>query len=314
MNISVIIPTYNRAQWVRRAIDTALSQTFQAAEIVVVDDGSTDDTAEVVRGLGGAGRPEIRYIHQTNAGPSAARNRGIREARGQWIAFLDADDEWLEHKLERQAAGLRRDPELAWSVANCARLEGNREIPPRFRGDLVERAERDGHVPFFQACIEWGAWFITSGFVIRTSVLREMEGFDESLIVGEDTDLWWRIALRHPKIHLVPEVCWRYRIDTPQSLTKGTENREAKLQSICRTLQRAREVGPDAERTFYPLGHRLAQDFILRAAGGELTIRSEVLKEARRLYPPGIRRRALLALLACLPAPVGRRVVRRFSL
>src|SRR6185295_19151753 len=94
MKISVIIPAYNQARWLPECIESALQQTLTAHEIIVVDDGSTDDTREVVS------RYPVRHIYQKNAGVSAARNRGIQEATGEWIALLDGDDYWLPRKLE----------------------------------------------------------------------------------------------------------------------------------------------------------------------------------------------------------------------
>ena len=104
--VSVVIPTYNRAGTVGRAIASALAQTDQDREIIVVDDGSTDATAAVVARLGDA----VRYVRQENRGVAAARNRGIREARGAYVAFLDSDDEWLPEKLDRQVTVLEREP------------------------------------------------------------------------------------------------------------------------------------------------------------------------------------------------------------
>jgi len=106
--LSAIVPTYNAAGFLAEAIESIRWQTYQPVEIIVVDDGSTDDTAEVVRGLGG----EIRYVEQANAGPAAARNRGLELAQGELIAFLDADDRWPRDKLEIQVPRLLGNPEL----------------------------------------------------------------------------------------------------------------------------------------------------------------------------------------------------------
>ena len=102
--VSVVIPTYNRAHILGRAIDSVLQQTHRDLELIIVDDGSSDGTAALVRGIED---PRVRYVHQQNRGVSAARNRGIAEARAEWLAFLDSDDEWLPQKLERQFSALR---------------------------------------------------------------------------------------------------------------------------------------------------------------------------------------------------------------
>ena len=123
--VSVVIPTFNRAKVVTRAIDSVLEQTYRNCEVIVVDDGSTDDTADVLRSY----KDKIVYIQQKNAGPSAARNRGIRESKGEFIAFLDSDDLWFATKLERQA-GLLTDagPETPCCLCDSLiRMPGGQE-------------------------------------------------------------------------------------------------------------------------------------------------------------------------------------------
>ncbi len=117
MRISVVIPAYNAGRYIGRAIDSVLAQTRPAEEIIVVDDGSTDNTAEIA----GAYGDRIRFIRQENAGASVARNTGIAAATGNWIAFLDADDEWLPEKLRLQTEHLERNPDLTWTTANYVR-------------------------------------------------------------------------------------------------------------------------------------------------------------------------------------------------
>src|SRR5690348_3025712 len=106
-NISVIIPAYNAANCIQRAIDSALAQTLPPREVIVVDDGSTDETPRLVVSYG----ERVHLIQQSNAGPGAARNRAVRASRGEWLAMLDADDSWLPQKLERQLAYIG-DPEV----------------------------------------------------------------------------------------------------------------------------------------------------------------------------------------------------------
>ena len=119
MKISVIIPTYNRKHTLNRAIHSVLSQTSQPREIIAVDDGSTDGTKEWLAKM----YPAIRYIHQSNSGVSAARNVGIKTAQGDWLAFLDSDDEWLPQKLERQVAAVAEAMlQLASSPETCEQM------------------------------------------------------------------------------------------------------------------------------------------------------------------------------------------------
>ena len=112
--VSVIIPTYNRSKYVTKAIDSVLAQTYRDFEIIVVDDGSTDNTKEVLKPY----TDRIKYLYQENTGVSAARNAGIRAAGGQWIAFLDSDDEWLPEKLSIQMDYLSRHNEIVAFITN----------------------------------------------------------------------------------------------------------------------------------------------------------------------------------------------------
>ena len=148
--VSVIIPTYNRAHLLPRALESVLAQTFEDLEVLVVDDGSTDGTEAVVTGYD----DRVRYLRQPqNAGVSAARNRGLREARGEFVAFLDSDDEWFPEKLARQVERFRELPDRV-GLLYCGVQFGRRPdredwtFRPKHRGDVYETmllAERDPH-------------------------------------------------------------------------------------------------------------------------------------------------------------------------
>ena len=114
VSVSVVIPAYNAAEHITRAIDSVLAQTRRADEIIVIDDGSADNTADIVKRYGA----ELKYIYQDNAGAGQARNAGIDAAKSEWIAFLDADDEWLTDKLQLQTDYLARHPDLMWTTGN----------------------------------------------------------------------------------------------------------------------------------------------------------------------------------------------------
>ena len=121
MKISAVIPAYNSAAFISDALASIRHQTFPVDEIIVVDDGSTDNIEEVVRSID----PGIVYITQKNQGPSAARNRGIEAATGDWIAFLDADDQWTPHKIKNQLLALERHPELQLIASDMAEIDHN---------------------------------------------------------------------------------------------------------------------------------------------------------------------------------------------
>ena len=155
-SISVVIPAYNSAAQLARALDSVLAQTRPAEEILVVDDGSTDATAEVARSYGDA----VRLIAQANAGAAAARNAGIRAARGTWIAFLDADDEWLPDRLALQTDILDRRPDLVWVSGNsisCSCTE-NRQAPDVQPEKVRQQLNGKVFIADFLVAFQKGIW------------------------------------------------------------------------------------------------------------------------------------------------------------
>jgi len=183
--VSVVIPAYNAAWSVGRAIESVLAQGFRDFELIVVDDGSTDSTAAVLSHFG----DELRVLSKTNGGLSSARNAGIQASRGSYVAFLDADDWWLPDKLERQVALMRSRPELAF-CSTAARIEGpNGESLGEWRcgGDTGAALE---------AIFAVNAFVAGSGSAVfaRRDALDRAGGFDESLHSLEDIDMWMRLA------------------------------------------------------------------------------------------------------------------------
>jgi glycosyltransferase involved in cell wall biosynthesis len=179
------MPAYNVAWCVRRAVDSVLAQTYRERELIVVNDGSTDDTGQVLSSYGEA----IRVINQDNRGMSAARNAGIRAARGALIAFIDADDRWLPDKLERQVELLRRRPDIGF-CSTSARIEnpgGEFLNLWQFRHDGTDVLET---LFAENAAIAGGC----SAVVVRRELLDRVGLFDEHLRGFEDPDLWIRLA------------------------------------------------------------------------------------------------------------------------
>jgi glycosyltransferase involved in cell wall biosynthesis len=197
--VSVVIPTYNRGHLLPRAIQSVLAQTFSDFELIVVDDGSTDHTIEVVRGFAD---PRIRWLGDTmNRGPSAARNKGVREARCGLVAFLDSDDEWLPRKLDLQVARLDADPDPRTAVAYC-RVCTYDDLTQRPVHEFGE--PREGAL-FHDLLTGWHP-VTTSLFLVRRAALLEVDGFDETLLCGEDYDLWLRLAQATYRFVAVNEV------------------------------------------------------------------------------------------------------------
>jgi len=183
--VSVVITTYNYEQFVAAAIESVLRQTVRPDEIVVVDDGSTDGTAAVVARYAGRG---VRYIRQANAGAGAARNRGIRETRGDLIAFLDADDRWLPDKLARQLAHLRRYPAAGLVTGGEWQVFGAGRPPVRVRRRPAPAAR------LYPRILIENLIGNPSLTLVRRACFAGVGGFDETLPLGQDWEMWIRIA------------------------------------------------------------------------------------------------------------------------
>jgi len=184
--VSVIIPSYNRAHLLGRAIQSILNQTYQDFEIIVVDDGSKDNTEEVVRGFNDK---RIRYIwHEVNKGGSAARNTGIKAARGEYIAFQDSDDEWLSQKLEKQMKVFEKvSPKVGVVYTGYWRLKGDKKtyIP----SSKVSQKEGDIHKILLEV-----NFVTTQAVVVKTECFERAGMFEEELRRLEDWELWIRIS------------------------------------------------------------------------------------------------------------------------
>ncbi len=184
---------YNRPTEVLRAIDSVLAQTVPVDEIIVVDDGSTDGTTDAIRGRYGS---KVRLIHQKNQGVSAARNTGIRESRGEWIAFLDSDDLWLPTKMECQigALGAMGSEFGLCFTDNFFGGDPNLKLS-RFQETGFESAKRFGVLEQPARFVLAGREpFFTSSVMVQRSLLDAIPGFDEALIIGEDGDLFFRLS------------------------------------------------------------------------------------------------------------------------
>lgn len=195
--ISAIIPTFNRRALVTRAVDSVLKQTYRPLEVIVVDDGSVDGTAEALAPLASSGL--IRYFHQPNRGVSAARNLGLKQARGQLLAFLDSDDYWEPEKCRLQARFMAERPALAFCQTEEVWMRSGRRVNPGLR-----HQKRDGWIfePSLELCL-----ISPSAVMMKPNLPAQVGGFDEDLPAAEDYDLWLRATSRFEvgllKEHLV---------------------------------------------------------------------------------------------------------------
>ncbi len=186
MHISVVIPTHNRAELLPRALDSVLAQSLPALEIILVDDGSDDNTAELVRDR----YPGVHYLQQENRGVSAARNLGIGLARGEWIALLDSDDAWLPGKLAAQQQALTEQPEYRICHTEEIWIRNGKRV-----NAMKKHAKGGGRI--FRQCLPLCV-ISPSSVLLHRDLLEETGGFDETLPACEDYDLWLRICAREP--------------------------------------------------------------------------------------------------------------------
>ncbi|OCP18653.1 MULTISPECIES: glycosyltransferase family A protein [unclassified Ensifer] len=186
--VSIIIPTHNRAYCLPRAIRSVLLQTYRDFEIIVVDDGSTDGTERVCLEFAAAGVP-LRYIGQTQSGVSAARNRGIALAQSAFVAFLDSDDIWMPHKLHRQMALMTANQNLAMSFTNFFYFSDDGKL--RRKSEVINSSFVENPYPAILTIRE--NVVVTPSVVALKSIVEHVGGFDEAIKTCEDIDLWGRL-------------------------------------------------------------------------------------------------------------------------
>jgi GT2 family glycosyltransferase len=200
--VSAVIPAYNYGRFLPGAIDSVLAQTYRDLECIVVDDGSTDDTARVLEPY----RDRVRVVRQPNQGLSAARNTGIQSAQGTYVAFLDADDRWFPEKVARQVALIESDARTG-AVGCWVQLTSGSGEPigrKQFAEHVPEPIDLDTQVARIAVRTFWVGGS-GSGAFVRREVFERVGFFDTSLRAAEDWDMWMRIAAAYP-IRNVPEI------------------------------------------------------------------------------------------------------------
>ena len=203
VKVSVVMPVYNRSDLVADAINSVLAQDYKNWQLVVVDDGSTDETFEMLRPY--RDHENVRLIRQENAGQSVARNVAIQHSDGDWVAFLDSDNRWLPHKLkvQVQAVSERPDTDIVFGDIERFGASVNESIqaPTRVRpsGEVFDELLLNNFVNFNTS-------------MVRANRLREIGGFDPTLRCGEDYDLWLRLAPNNRFLYL-PGVVTQYRVE-----------------------------------------------------------------------------------------------------
>ncbi len=202
--VSIIIPTYNAGKYIQGALSSVFAQSFEDFEIIIVDDGSVDDTAEQVKVVQDS---RIVYCYKENQGPAAARNHGLQLAKGEYIAFLDVDDLWKPNKLEAHLNLMQNSPRMGMSFSWFQILFD--EPVPRFESPWFAPPQKQtlGFADFLER--NWTGH--SSSVVLRTQCMRDCKGFDENFYTGEDYYLWLQIAQKGWDIGFLPESLSTYR-------------------------------------------------------------------------------------------------------
>jgi glycosyltransferase involved in cell wall biosynthesis len=252
---SVIIPAYNVAEYLAAAIESALVQTYRPLEIVVVDDGATDATAEIAQRY--ADEPGVVLIHQANRGLAGARNRGVAESHGGFVALLDGDDVWKPQRVARCIAELDAHPELGWVTTDWYLLEGDAPTERRWYDDVL-------HMDFPAASEQLRAIalgnFCAIGSVVRRELFTRHGVFDERLRRAEDYELWIRFLLGGERAGFVDEPLGWYRL-RPDSLSADNKKQwEAHLNVLERHAPTLAARGAPARSVdVYAIARRCAE-------------------------------------------------------
>lgn len=240
--VSVIIPTYNRSRYITQSIESVLSQTYTDYEIVVVDDGSTDDTKKVLQPY----MDRIQYIYQEHAGVSAARNHGVRESKGQYIAFLDSDDLWLPEKLESQIKLVPDDDTIAFHAVEwfVERPEDERLLQ-RCKCVRWPTVSPDNCIDDPILAVASGCYLHLNAMLCRRSAFDKVGFFDEKLYAGEDEDWFFRAALRMSFCYL-PQSLTKIRYHSSQINLGSERSVNSLIQVLERMKQRTKGVNAPA--------------------------------------------------------------------
>lgn len=215
--VSVIIPTFNRSIYLLKAIESVANQTYQNIEILVVDDGSTFNYAESICNK----FENCVYYYKINGGLSSARNFGISQAKGEFIAFLDDDDFWYEQKISKQMEVFKTNPNVDLIHSKVAIVNEEGEVTGEFSGASLDKlGKRSGYV-FWNAL---GIWVVKSPTpLIRKKVFQPDLLFDETIKVGEDIDFYQRLFYRHKVIYIDEPLAYYREYDNPERLSLQTD-------------------------------------------------------------------------------------------
>jgi glycosyltransferase involved in cell wall biosynthesis len=277
--VSVIIPTYNREKIITRAIDSVFAQTYRDFEIVVLDDGSQDNTRAVAQAYG----PKVHYFYQDNKGIAGARNAGMHQTAGDYIAFLDSDDYWLPGKLEQQMALFSQHPEYGMVGCQC----GSVQIDGTYR-----EKNRPGKSGWILYDLFNKNFIRTSSAVITRACLEKVGGFDETLREGEEYDYWLRIAAEFA-IGFINEPLTVYVDNTDGMSTDSLTGRLHRLKVLEKKYLKKKIPPQMYRRRIADTCHYIGRHYIEK---GNRPEGIAYLKKAQKLYPAYLKNLVYLVL------------------
>lgn len=251
--VSVIIPTRNRAHYLPQALDSVYAQRYQHFEILLVDDGSTDHTADIAKGYD----TRLRYFRQSRKGVSAARNLALSEAKGRYVAFLDDDDWWTPDKLQKQVAYLDAHADCGWITSGFCMVDA--EGKPREHGLIVPQHKQVGvhEVALF-------VFMIPSATMVRTDWLRDVGGFPDGVRISEDYHLWAQLAMRGSG-HVLADALTCFRIHSGNTKLPFREHLRQNRKVLDRLFAQVDEKKALALRPMYERNlQRIIRDNLLR--------------------------------------------------
>jgi glycosyltransferase involved in cell wall biosynthesis len=297
IEFTALIPAYNEELYIRRAIESVLSQSIRPEQILVVDDGSRDNTASIIREYSGEG---VEYIYQRNSGLAAARNTGIGAARGKVIGFLDSDDEWKPHFVSDIKEIFAKYPQLVWATGPYVRLLESGEV--EFVRRVSQEYCKNGLIEDYFDVESRFHFSIPCAMFVKRKVFDRVGTFDTVISqYGEDLDMWFRIAMRYPQIGYTESVGAVYWQKTGSIMDTDTRDVERDLGRIQRTESHAMSAGAEILSKVEPV----VLDWVWRqvkeaAVQGNSKGLEHISKYYGRRFP--LKRRLILDLFRLVPS------------
>ena len=291
IKVSVVIPTYNAARFVTQAIDSVLAQTFKSYEVLVVDDGSTDDTREVLTKY----VAPVHYLPKQNGGVSSARNYGIERARGKYVAFLDADDLWMPEKLEKQIAVLESDENIGLVYAATEKVDENLQTV-----GFIEANAYDDYCEALLLNLNIVAGSCSSA-IVRRDVVLKTDGFDAAFSTCADWEYWLRLSLL-TTFAPVSEYLVKYRVVAGSMSSNPFVSKRDTLGALEKFFSL-----PDVPEKYKRLKNKAVSNNLMVVAGeflhnGKIVESLNCVRQSLQLYPRNITR----------PLGLPARLIRRF--